>query len=1240
MRITVDLAKASTEPVDLTGVLNPRVGDGDLKLPFHLMYNGDDYDMRGKGMDFLSEGADQKKIHVSGTVDESTKGDDPYTGNVTFTFPTGTFKTPGAYDIDKTMFRVINNDDHSVISTVNVKMNILPNDSDVQSSDDVSYDSRMEKIMKDYSDKGQASLDDAKQKAQQIIDDANKQATDYLNGVKKQGEDLLNEIKQTNSEAKGNVAGDTAVTATQAKQLATDNSGKIHDLQGEVGDARGRFVTLSDRENKQDFDIDRKEDKANANANYAAINLRDDKQDIEIATKASQHFITDYLSHLNLNPMAYRSLDELSQKYPDGDERLAIVSNKNDTCFAYWDSATNAWTQGANLVDPDKIHFDEILASFQNYIPNPSFNGIAMPGTSGTVAEKIIKKYGQNWLHFENTGIGGIYWLIDPRIEENSYFPNSDKRFSATIVNNDSKSHLMTADIHIINADNDTDTVILPGVNVEAFPGKATTIQAKFNISDSKPFINNQYQMFIYDQTGNGSFDLKDPVLSDLYQENTTDFDGLVNSKSIPKPIEGSKVDKISFMNQEMYHLVLDDAKSLSEDDETLAKCGMKWRFYLSDTAYVDQIPLKINVPLINRNPYKAQKVNLSYQELNDDGSTDFEYQIGSWVLFPNTSLNITKTLRLVLNKAHHYGQLVITADNAKNVDLYISASTSLQHDFGTTRGNNLFNNFLTSGRGYWGGLSSIAEFRGQQVLKTELDGKQGFPSILLPISNPAKGATYKAKLTFASDNDLTLHLDVKNFDEDLNPHGTIAKIGILNLKAGQVRTFTGAYTVSDVQSLFQMLQISTLGQSGTVYLLDAQMHLLASGDDENQKNIQPVSQSSGNVLPIFNLKTEFIDGGSSLSKGKVTITRDNHTEEHFATFRIQGNSSTLYPKKSWRITFYQDDSYSEKKDVKVFPDYAPVNALNMKANWIDWTQANNLLISRYVADLSLLTADELAREQVEAWNQGQITGEPVLGFNNDKPLGLFTISPKKSNTMFNMDKESTTQAVFQGGVYSNATAFKADYAEFTEAKDFSIEGPNDNVPQALKDSFNALLKLTNSGTDDEFKAQISAKVNLRSVANWVVMTILFGIEDETAKNIMFVTWDGAKFNAMQYDHDLAMGLDFQAEALQTSANSINLSEFMSRNKLVQRLIKLHIIDDLLVDSFNRFASTHSFISLQNDYRKFMYHVGATNYDYNEEIWPDMPGRKYFNTDHVMNYLRERYTDCRTWFTKDYLGKL
>ena len=361
MRITVDLAKASTEPIDLTKTLNPRVGDGDLKLPLHIIYDQADYDMRGKSMDFLSEGSDQKKIYVSGTTDESSTGDDAYTGNVTFTFPTGTFKTAGTYDVDKTMFRIVDNEGN-VISSVNVKMNVLPNDADETSSDDISYDTRMENVVKDFTAKGQSSLDDAKKQAQQLIDDTKQQANDYLNNAKKQSDTLLDEIKQTNAEAKGNVSGDTAATATQAKQQSIDNSGKIHDLQGEVGDARGRFMTLSDRENKQDFNIDRKEDKDNANANYAAQDKRNDAQDIEIAKKANQNFITDYLSQMYLQPEGFENEAALKAKYPDGKPGIMVTVDTGHK----WIYANGQWNdcgvyQSAGFTDDQNQTFNNAL---------------------------------------------------------------------------------------------------------------------------------------------------------------------------------------------------------------------------------------------------------------------------------------------------------------------------------------------------------------------------------------------------------------------------------------------------------------------------------------------------------------------------------------------------------------------------------------------------------------------------------------------------------------------------------------------------------------------------------------------------------------------------------------------------------------------------------------------------------------------------------------------------------------
>ena len=65
-RITVDLTKASTETLDLTSVLNPRVGDGQLSVPLHIIYGTDDsgnddpVDMRDKDIEFLSQDTNEK----------------------------------------------------------------------------------------------------------------------------------------------------------------------------------------------------------------------------------------------------------------------------------------------------------------------------------------------------------------------------------------------------------------------------------------------------------------------------------------------------------------------------------------------------------------------------------------------------------------------------------------------------------------------------------------------------------------------------------------------------------------------------------------------------------------------------------------------------------------------------------------------------------------------------------------------------------------------------------------------------------------------------------------------------------------------------------------------------------------------------------------------------------------------------------------------------------------------------
>ena len=352
-RITVDLTKASTETLDLTDKLNPRVGDGQLSVPLHIIYGTDDsgnddpVDMRDKDIEFLSQDTNKNDIYVSGTVTTNSKGDDPYNGNVTFVFPEGTFKVAGTYDVDKTMFRIINKADKIVLSTVNVKLNVLEGGNSDYNFDPnkTSYNSRLEDMLKLAQSQMKDKVANAGEEAQAVLTDAKQKAAGIIKDASDQSQALLDDIKQTNSEAKGNVAGDTAATAKQAKQQANDNAGNIHDLQAEVGDARGRFMTLSDRENKQDFNINRKEDKSNANYNYAALNLEDRRLEGRQTALSLQY--QNGLARINVNPEFFADLKALSAKYPSGKEGVFILDNGHTAIYQNgWEDSGHSITIG------------------------------------------------------------------------------------------------------------------------------------------------------------------------------------------------------------------------------------------------------------------------------------------------------------------------------------------------------------------------------------------------------------------------------------------------------------------------------------------------------------------------------------------------------------------------------------------------------------------------------------------------------------------------------------------------------------------------------------------------------------------------------------------------------------------------------------------------------------------------------------------------------------------------------
>jgi len=309
MRVTIDLMKKSTQIIDLSNVINPRVGDDDLQLPLHIGYGDNLFDMRGKDVEFLSNDPNKKNIYIAGTCNTNTPGDNLYMGDLTFRFPAGTFQADGTYDPDKTMFRIADKETQKVISSVNVKITVMRNAIEFDfDPDKTSYDSRLENMLHDFHDKGQAMLD---------------------------------EIKDLNNQAKSNVSGDTATTANEAKKQADQNAGDISDLKGEVAGARGRFANMAGREDAQDAAINQKESIANANANYAALQQKNTQQDSALAQKAGKFELEDKLAQMNLQPEMYADLNAVNAAYPNGTTKFIAT---DDGYLALY--RNNQWVKG------------------------------------------------------------------------------------------------------------------------------------------------------------------------------------------------------------------------------------------------------------------------------------------------------------------------------------------------------------------------------------------------------------------------------------------------------------------------------------------------------------------------------------------------------------------------------------------------------------------------------------------------------------------------------------------------------------------------------------------------------------------------------------------------------------------------------------------------------------------------------------------------------------------------------
>ncbi len=920
--------------------------------------------------------------------------------------------------------------------------------------------------------------------------------------------------------------------------------------------------------------------------------------------------INDTLANFHSNPESLADLNAVKAKYPNGTDNFIVTDDGHRAVYRNGQWIDGGIYQAAGIKASDV--YNSMLTN-QNYLTDPTF-AVNKPFKDDQTSLSVKNINDTNWLSVVSSTGGGIG--LEANNVNDGLFQVWAKRLQFDLSNHANTWQTFNVEVQVYNVD-DNSTVEKAGIgSFTVKPLTAYHINLKFNLPTPK-FTNRYYRIFIFSNTASVDYDIANPVLKNEYKELPHD-NNLLDVTNPLSPIGNVQITTYYDAGKRYGNVTTIDTNAENK--------GVQQIFELKPygSGYGDKFRVQTEI----RNEGKSGTIVVELRYLNADGSIGSSQLINRSIIGTSQSIEINRTIKLSTSeyaKNYQEASLAIYEENSADAHLLVNLDkTSVNYEANVTEtSQNLFGNWKTN-HVVSDGSTATDYYNDAETLNVYLDGKEDYSTLMLPMNYNSAGII-DINLRLVSSVLTKLKFELNEYNVD----GSIKHINELRpetLRPGIVRTVHINYNVTETNGAYYALVVYSQKEQLSFMILDA------------YAKVHDSAQKSSSSLPQVNLLAN-LDEGGAIAKGMVELIRGDVRHLYYATFRIQGQSTKTFPKKAWRITFYTDDTYKTKLPVRVFPDYPDVDSLNMKSNYIDWTQANNILVSRCIADLTKLS-NGIEDKQMYAPNQCEIVGEACIGYNNGQKLGLFTLSPKKSNVMFNMEKGNAKMAVFEGNNVTKENCFKADSTEFGDDKPFTIEATDDDVDQSLKDSFNALLKLVNSSTDDEFKAQISSKLNLQSVANWIVSIIAFGLYDNTAKNICWATWDGVKWSAVQYDHDMAFGLWWNGSRLNHEESDIDLPYLIKFSRLFERLIKLHLIDDQLISAWDNLKTAHPIIELQKEFRDWYYRIGDVNYEEDQRIWPDMPGQHYFHGEHVLNYIAKRYKHCDKWFTKDYLATL
>lgn len=362
-----------------------------------------------------------------------------------------------------------------------------------------------------------------------------------------------------------------------------------------------------------------------------------------------------------------------------------------------------------------------------------------------------------------------------------------------------------------------------------------------------------------------------------------------------------------------------------------------------------------------------------------------------------------------------------------------------------------------------------------------------------------------------------------------------------------------------------------------------------------------------------------------------------SRTLDGYLQLAVQGDSSRKYPKKNFKTKFFKDDKYENKLKWKPKSNWQANSKFNFKANWIDATQARNLVNAQMIEKATASTPMEKLDETkalLDTQGLGQMEGFPVEVYLADGYYGLFTLNTKKDDKTFGMDSDNPKHEVISvelaDHVFRDPKATIDEKNYLTEIHD----APSANV----KSNFEKLVQFINQSTPDDFVKHLGDYIDVKSCINTMLYGILSKEYDYYGKSCLLCTWnDGAYFYMVPYDLDSTWGLFWDGSRIAEDGNDPwfdfeglikdpNQNSFISnhgQNRLFER-----IYEHFKPEVKKQYDLLRSTVWKNSDiiqaFKYFIDEIPEAAFEHEQQKWTALPSAKITDFAQIQNFIIRR----------------